>query len=233
MQNPYSPAQIVSMAYTNVYKCGLYQDDCCEWLQKTRSDKTWGNFKAYFFRAFKETQRSSRTSKTKGYAAHIHAAQLNVELFTEMKQDHILALANLATGTQTDRTSVALLTKTISEISGQAAEVTAKLATAQDENVHMKKLGQQSTTAGHGHRASRNSTPLYPNSSQDRNIYSQSGQRFDPNEYCSSHGYNVKESHMSATCCVPSNVQNNSATRLDIKGGKTWTKEWINRVPTD
>ena len=28
VQNPYSPAQIVSMAYANIEKCGLYQDDC-------------------------------------------------------------------------------------------------------------------------------------------------------------------------------------------------------------
>ena len=28
MQNTYTPAQIISMAYTNIEKCGLYQDDC-------------------------------------------------------------------------------------------------------------------------------------------------------------------------------------------------------------
>ena len=48
VQNPYSPAQIVSMAYANIDKCGLYQDDCRNWSRKTRSDKTWGNFKTHF-----------------------------------------------------------------------------------------------------------------------------------------------------------------------------------------
>ena len=28
VQNPYSPAQIISMAYANIEKCGIYQDDC-------------------------------------------------------------------------------------------------------------------------------------------------------------------------------------------------------------
>ena len=73
----------------------------------------------------------------------MHAAQANAELFTEMQQDHTLALANLTTATQADRTSVALLTKTISELSGQVALLTTKLATAQDENTKMKKSGQQ------------------------------------------------------------------------------------------
>ena len=101
----------------------------------------------------------------------MHAAQANVELFTEMQQDHTLALANLATATQADRTSVALLTKTISELSGQVALLTSKLSTAQDENAWMKKSGQKSTTAGYGHRASRNTAPSEPNPSQDRNLY--------------------------------------------------------------
>ena len=89
------------------------------------------NFKAHFTRAFKETWRYSRTLKTKGYAAHVHTAQANTELFTKMQQDHTLALANLATATQADTTSVALLTKTISELSGQVALLMAKLTTSQ------------------------------------------------------------------------------------------------------
>ena len=92
-------AQIVSMAFSKMDKCDLYQDDCRDWSRKTRSDKTRRNFKTHFARAFKETKRSLRTSRTEGYVAHVHTAQANEELFTKMKQDHTLALANLATAT--------------------------------------------------------------------------------------------------------------------------------------
>ena len=61
----------------------------------------------------------------------MHAAQANVELLTKMQQDNTLALANLATATQADRKLVALLTKTILELSSQVALLTAKIATAQ------------------------------------------------------------------------------------------------------
>ena len=183
------------MDYANIDKCGLYQDDCFDWSRKTRSDMTWGNFKTHFTRAFKETRISLRTSRTEGYVAHVHAAQENAELFTNMQQDHTLALANIATATQDDRTSVALLMKTVLELSSKVALLTAKLATAQAENTRMKKPGKQSTTAGHGHRASSNTTPLDPNPSQYHNLYYQSGQRSDPNGYCSSHGYKVEELH--------------------------------------
>ena len=150
-------------------------------MRKTRSDKTWGNFKTHFSRSFKETRRSTRTSSTEGYVAHVHAAQANIELFTEMQQDHTLALANLANATQADRTSVALLTKTVSELSSQVALLTIKISKAQAENARMKKSGQQSTTAGHEHRSYNKKTPLETNPPQDCNLYSRSGQRFDPN----------------------------------------------------
>ena len=79
----------------------------------------------------------------------MHTAQANAELFTEMQQEHTQALVNIGTATHAHRTLVALLTKTILELSSQAALITAKLATAQADNARMKKSGQQSTTAGH------------------------------------------------------------------------------------
>ena len=163
----------------------------------------------------------------------MHAAQENAELFTNMQQDHTQALSNLTTATQADRTSVALLTRTISELSSQIALLTAKLATSQAENARMNKAGQQSTTDGHGHQASIKTTSSETNPPQDRKLYSQSGHRFDPNVYCSSHGYKVEESHTSATCKSPNSNHNKSATRLKIMGGKTWNKEWTNGGPTE
>ena len=46
--------------------------------------------------------------------AHVHTAQANAEMFTNIHQDHTQALSKIATATQADRTSVPLLTKTIS-----------------------------------------------------------------------------------------------------------------------
>ena len=106
----------------------------------------------------------------------MHAAQAFVALSPEMQQDHTLALANLATSTQADRTSAALLMKTISELSSQVDTLTAKLVTAQSENAWLKKLVHCSTPAEHGHWESSHLTPLGLKSNQDRNIYSKNGQ---------------------------------------------------------
>ena len=79
-------------------------------------------------------------------------------IFTKIHQDHTLAMANLEMATKDDRTLVALLTKTTSELSSQVAHLTTKLATSQAENARIKKSGHQSTTAGHRHWSSRNLT---------------------------------------------------------------------------
>ena len=158
MQNPYTPAQIVYMAFSNIKKCGLYQDDFRECSCKPRLDKTLSYFKAHFARAFKETQIYSRTSKTEGYGTNVQSSQSNTALLTEMYQDHTMDLANIATATQAYIPSVALSTKTISELLSQVSTLNAKRATSQSKNACQKKLGHCSAPAKHDHRASRNST---------------------------------------------------------------------------
>ena len=39
VQNPYAPPHIASMAFANIEKFGLYQDDCQEWSRKPRLSK--------------------------------------------------------------------------------------------------------------------------------------------------------------------------------------------------
>ena len=131
-----------------------------------------------------------------------------------MQQEHTLALTNIATATQADRTSVALLMKTISELSSQVTHLIEKLARAQAENARLEKSVHCSTPAKHGHQASSNLTLSDPTSIQDRNVYYKSGQKFDPNGYCSSHGYKVEEAQTSTACSFPKNGNNKLDKRL-------------------
>ena len=116
-----------------------------------------------------------------------------------------MALVNIATATQSERTSVVLLKKTITELSTQVTTLTAKLETVQSEIDHLKISGHRSANTGapdnHGHRSANVGAPSDQNPLRERDIYSRSIQKFDPNGYCSSHGFKVKENHTSATCC--------------------------------
>ena len=222
VQNPYTPKQIVSMAFANVENSGYYADDCREWLRKPTSAKDWAGFKTHFARAFKEVRKSSsRTARSEGYAAHVQrdmeAAETNAVMFAELQQSHTDALANLATATASDRASVATLTQTIAELSAQVASLTAQLATASQtivtlSNQPQRNRRQESNQAGGNDRYNQN---------------------LDPNGYCSTHGYKVKRGHSSRTCNTRGPNHNVAATRLDTKNGCQLNKAWAQGGPTE
>ena len=95
-----------------------------------------------------------------------------------------MAMENLATATQSDRTSVALLTKKIAELSNKVNTLTVKLATAQSENARLKIFGHRSANAGsnadHRHRSANVGPPSDQNPLRDQNIYSRSGKSLTP-----------------------------------------------------
>ena len=130
---------------------------------------------------------------------------------------------NLATATQANRKLVALLTKTIAELTTQATFLTVKLLTAQAEKNRLNISGYSLSNIG---------TPADRNPPLDWKIYSKSGNNFDPNRYCSLNGFMVEEDHTSATCLIPLGTHKKLATQLDNKGGRQWTKDWVNGGPT-
>ena len=141
-----------------------------------------------------------------------------------MQQDHTLELANLVTGTQANRTSGEMLMKTILELLSQVATLFAKLTTAKSENARLKKPGHRSALANHGHQTSSKPNPSDQNLIQDQNVYSNSGQKIDPNNYCSPHGYKLEQSHTPTNCCFSGNGHSKFATQLFIKEGRYGTR---------
>ena len=115
-----------------------------------------------------------------------------------------MALKNIVMATQADRTLVTILTKTIAEQTTQVTSLTAKPFTAQSDNDCLNRSRYRSSNTG---------TPADCNPPLDRDIYSTSGKKFEPNGCCSSHSFKVEGDHTSATCLRPITTHN---TRLNI-----------------
>ena len=49
---------------------------------------------------------------------------------------------------------------------------------------------------------------------------------YDPTGYCWSHGYMVGKTHNSGTCQKKKEGHQDTATRADIKGGRTFNVGW-------
>ena len=91
-QNPYSFAQIVSIAYTIVNAIGFYSLDFKNWLHKPAIDKTWAIFKIFFAKVFKDTRDNGLTAQTSGYAANVRQLQEDEVTMSETQQETATAL---------------------------------------------------------------------------------------------------------------------------------------------
>ena len=91
-----------------------------------------------------------------------------------------MVLANLVTATHAYITLVALLKKTIAELSSEVINLTSKLETMQSENARLKRSGIFLAPTNYGHRSANIGAPSDQNPLRDHNIYSKSGQKIDP-----------------------------------------------------
>jgi hypothetical protein len=123
---PYTPTQVTAIAYQLVFKTGLFHDECKLWKRRIAADKNWAEFKTVFSLAHQELRESQLPSSNTDF--HSANAATGLQLKTAE------AIANLATATTTDRTSVASLTATISKHTAKLSEANAKLYRLAERN---------------------------------------------------------------------------------------------------
>jgi hypothetical protein len=138
-QTPYSPAQILSIAYQGIFRTGIFADDCKIWKRQLPAYKTWEQFKTDFRIAYKEYNEARDIAPS---AAGFHAEDSAFQHDTTID-----AIANLATATAADRTAVANLTDTNALLTKQLAKSSEKLIAALTQvNSLTKQLSDLRTT---------------------------------------------------------------------------------------
>ena len=187
--------------------------DCREWNRKNTTQKTWINFKVHFSRAFREHRDQSKQAQSIGCGHTNTQNSENAAMFAEMTQDHSRALANLATETQLDCTTVANMSQVIADITLQLGKANAKLAESQSSVATLTlKLSQTWTRA--------NRPPDRPPPGPiNMEIMEKDG-------YCWTHGYKMKKGHNSTTCQRQRRGHNTEATRSNTMGGSMRNKGW-------
>ena len=131
-------------------------------------------------------------------------------MLAETTQDHSHTLANLSIIVQSDRTTVANMSKTISNLTLQLRQANAKLAEAQSSITTL--TSKLAHTGNRPNRPTKN-----PTGPVDMTLMEKDG-------YCWSHGFNMKKGHNSSTCTFQRPGQMNEATRINTMGGKCGTK---------
>ena len=129
-----------------------------------------------------------------------------------MTQDHSHALANLATATQSDCTTVANMSKTIADLTLQLGQANMKLVEARSSIATLtSKLSKT------GNRPNRSTTS--PTGPVDMTTIEKDG-------YCWSHGFKIAKGHNSSTCKKQKNGHMTAATRDNMMVRRLWNKYW-------
>ena len=111
---PYTTDQLLRIAYTLVFKTGLYFEDCKAWNAKPNNEKTWTTFKTHFHLAQHLLRDQLRTTKQAGFTSNITIHPHPNE--TQPPPEYREALVNLATSAATDRELLTTLATTIANI---------------------------------------------------------------------------------------------------------------------
>jgi hypothetical protein len=209
-QAPYSPAQIVSIAYTLVFATGMLLEACREW-RRNPDDHTWQIFKTFFAEAHQDLRDSQITSKQSGY--HDDNAVLNDAHDDVLLDQHgtAKAIANLATATASNGATVASLTATNSTLTSALTQANNKLSLA---NAVVSALKLELATIQSARNNDHHTTP--PNASRKYQAN---------NNYCWTHGYKVNGRHANTSCLKPATGHQHDATKDNNKGGSQRGKE--------
>jgi hypothetical protein len=206
-QQAYSPEQMVNLAYSLIFATGHYEVACREWRIKATADKTWANYKLHFTAAYNDRRESAVTTQGAGY----HGANMVTRDFLETTAD---ALANLAEITVTDRTAVANLVTSNSTLTAQLALRDAEIVDLKNQIKSLKNNRPSGTAnanpATGGTAPTRTARPLRITAN---------------NNYCWTHGYQIADTHTSATCTKPRDGHQREATGSNPMGGSTFGKQ--------
>jgi hypothetical protein len=169
----------------------MFPEACREWRRRVTNTRTcWHNFKADFAAAHQDYRDSQLTSRQSGYQSSYNAATDSDDTAFAI-QGAVDAIANLATATASDRSTVARLAETNTAQNAKIEQQAAQLTTARMELATLKsELATLKSTHSSDNR---------PNTSSDRRP-----RQFPPNtNYFWTHGYSVSRNHTSQGCAGP------------------------------
>ena len=196
----YTAAQVVTNAYSLIFNTGLFPESCREWRRKLDDDKNWANFKIHFTEAHQDWRLAQGTAQTAGY----HGANNAMDSFVNDTAD---AFANLATATASDRQMMADLTATNKDLTQLVSKRDAELSTLKAK---LRSL-QSNPRNPSGTPRERDSTKC----------------RYNNENYCWTHGWDIHNTHTSQSCNYPAEGHIRDATRADTKGGRNHNKDKI------
>jgi len=103
---PYTPKQIVNVAYNLVFHTRVFNDEYKEWRKLPAVDQTWDQFETTFTQTHQDLQESSTTAASAGYANNV----------SDKESEALMAITHLANASTEDKNTIAKLTEMNAEL---------------------------------------------------------------------------------------------------------------------
>ena len=124
---PYTPAQVVTIAFQILLQTGIFNDECKIWRRQPADNKTWTRFKELFATAHQGWRKSQKTTAGAVFQSANHAYQSANHAY---QNETVESITNLETATASDRAAVAALTATNSTLTTDCTSTHAQLLIA-------------------------------------------------------------------------------------------------------
>ena len=196
---PYTPAQVEQVGYMLLERTGVFNDECKLWRRRHSSTKTWTQMKIDFAEAHRDLVETKQTAGEAGYQNV--ANYIDPQEQDDFQRDTAAALANLASATEADRSTLKEMAAANSALTKQLASVTSSL------NQALGELKQMRLTANNN-----------PQGNQDTSRY-RKVRKYQNNNYCWSCGFDISDNHTSATCKWTKEGHKSDATKENTMGG--------------
>ena len=219
---PYTTDQLLCIAYTLIFKTGLYFEDCKAWNAKPNNEKTWTNFKTHFQRTQRLLRDQLRTTKQAGFTGNLatHHNPNNTQPPPEYRD----ALVNLATSAAADRDLLTKLATTIANINDHIHHLNKPPIASVTNNDDTTATALSSITSSVTDLQQQGADLKRENEQLRQRQPRRPRTRRDNGNYCWTHGHRVGNQHTSATCQNKAHGHQDNATRANTMGGSEANK---------
>ena len=199
---PYTTKQLLCIAYTLVFKTGLYFKECKQWNNCPATEKTWANFKTQFHNAQCLLCDQLCTTKQAGFLSN-HANHTPTTE-TQPPAEYRESLINLASSAAANHELLTTLANSVATINQHINKLNTPHPNTCNNPVDIDTATDSTSLSSLTTSITELQQQLCDLKKENNNLHNNNNccpcNCHDNGNYCWTHGYHVGNNHTSATC---------------------------------
>ena len=223
---PYTTEQLLCIAYTLIFKTGLYFEECKQWNNRPATEKTWANFKTQFHNAQRLLRDQLHATKQAGF--HSNHANHTPTTKTQPPAEYHEALITLASSAAANHELLTTLANSVATINQHINQLNTPHANTCNNSIDIDTATDSNALSSLTISITELQQQLCDLKKENNNLNNNNNCRLckchDNGNYCWTHGDHVGNNHTSATCQNKAPGHQDQATHTNTMGGSQANK---------